>query len=142
MNLIPKVTEMLGLSYGEIFRVKEDGLVKFNPLRFTDKGLEYLEEEGKWLPASCSLQKLLNGELEIWRIPYEPKEGDVYWTVIWSRGARTKGIETIEFEWLDDYNDHLRKALNMVYRTEKEADDDKYDAFERVTKKRWDDWPF
>lgn len=134
MNYIPRIAEMLGLKIGEEFLVENDVCLH----RFTEKHLEY-KVCGIW--SYCNrLPYLLNGKEKIIKLPYKPQFGDEYWTVVWRKIRSRADLEPIKCVYMDDIGDHFRGALGLIYRTRKEAEDDKYNAFERVTKKTWEEW--
>lgn len=78
-NLIPEIAQMLGVELGEEFKIKGyDGLT----YKLTDAGLELTTVDGqktKWFDRGA-LNSLLKGKMEIVKLPWKPKKGDVYFT--------------------------------------------------------------
>lgn len=76
-NLINEITKMLGVEIGEEFKVKDyNGLT----CRFDADGLkesyDNRPKEG-WAFANALLGSLLAGKLEIIKLPWKPKEGEI-----------------------------------------------------------------
>lgn len=78
-NLIPKIAKMLGVELGEEFKIKGyDGLT----YKLTDNGLELTTVDGqktKWFDHGA-LNCLLKGKMEIIKLSWKPKEGDVFYS--------------------------------------------------------------
>lgn len=78
-NLIPEIARMLGVELGEEFKIKGyDGLT----YKLTDNGLELTTVDGqktKWFDHGA-LNCLLKGKMEIIKLSWKPKEGDVFYS--------------------------------------------------------------
>lgn len=139
-NYIPEIIEMLGVEIGEKFRLKDNGRGVMPDLyRFTETKFEYFDTEEGW-QESMRLTDIILGESEIVRSPYEPKQGDNYWTIVWKKEGATKFIEARSCTWGDVSVDYLRKILGLVYRSYADAEADKYKAFERAMQMKWGEW--
>lgn len=71
-NLIPEIACMLGVKVGEKFKVKGDDELTY---RFTSDGLKLTYNNNMEISgsaASAALIALLNGELEIIKLPWKP----------------------------------------------------------------------
>lgn len=78
-NLIPEIAKMLGVELGEEFKIKGyDGLT----YKFVDYGLQLSSQNDigiTAIPTNVALENLLNGNDEIVKLPWKPKEGaEVY----------------------------------------------------------------
>ncbi len=79
-NLIPEIAKMLGVELGEVFKV--NSLYEQMVFKFADNELlGRVDEEGSmWTPTYVVLSNLLGGDVEIIKLPWKPKKGDVYFT--------------------------------------------------------------
>lgn len=64
------------------------------------------------------------------KIPFEPKEGEQYWTYV--------GDWTVICElWDGDAYDYIHKAAGCVFRTEKEAVEARPERYKALTGRDW-----
>ena len=133
-NLMPEIIKMLGLEYGEVFRVSEqdaetaeDGLFCFNK----EGGLIKINPDGSTCTAWEILYDILNGWCEIVKVPWEPKYKEYYYC------PSVTERRVIELLWLDDTRDYALKALGMVYKTKKEAKEHLAEDYMRLTGEPW-----
>lgn len=133
MNLIPKICEMLGVEIGEEFKIVPlDGIY-----RLSDFGLQtklFLKSGERW-ESSKYMTPLLTGQYQIKKIPFEPKEGEIYWCVRWSYNSGlfiTSRLwdETLDACWFD-------KNCNNRFCTGEEAEAHKYEIYEKLTGRKW-----
>ena len=114
-NLIPGITKMLGVELGEEFQIKGyDGLT----YKLTDNGLELTTVDGqktKWFD-NGALNSLLKGKMEIVKLPWKPKEGDVFY----SFALRGKWVVRL-YRWTGSPCNCALLDKGWVYRSEKEA---------------------
>ena len=87
MNLIPKLAEMLGVEIGEEFKMKAVGdcdtsLAHFL-YRFTETEFQF-KNNGYWVKTHVPTS-LFMGLIEVEKLPFEPKDGEMYYTVAWDR---------------------------------------------------------
>lgn len=140
MNLIPKICELLGVEIGEEFKISQDGevlddgaLYKFNGIWFykhnnADDNLDLWD-----LCTDSTLLLLLNGHIEIVKLPFEPKEGERYWYVYWG----TEHIRVTDIPFEDDDMHYHHKYCGNCFRTQAEAEREKYNIYEKLTGKKW-----
>lgn len=78
-NLIPKIAELLGVELGEEFEI--EGYSELFMIT-DDKGLMATDDEPEteWEPANALFVALLNGDEAIVKLPWKPKNGEVYYT--------------------------------------------------------------
>ena len=81
-NLIPEIMKMLGVEYGEEFKIRrpdyeacENGIYAF----FEGEGLMKRNEQGEFdNNSSIEFEDLCLGDYEVVKLPWEPKVGDKY----------------------------------------------------------------
>ena len=136
MNLIPKICEMLGVEIGEEFKIRPFNatpLYKSAKYHFTEYCFQYYDVADKaWRP-SDALTSVLNGISEIVKLPFEPKRGDTYWYM---------GINDMEADnitWRGSTADYCFKLCGNCFRTKAEAEAHKYEIYEKLTGKRWEE---
>lgn len=115
-NLIPEIAQMLGVELGEEFKIKGyDGLT----YKLTDNGLELTTVDGqktKWFDHGA-LNSLLKGKMEIVKLPWKPKKGDVYFTF-----GRLGDKWVVRSLWWGGFpEEYALLDKGWVYRSEKEA---------------------
>lgn len=133
MNLIPKICEMLGVEIGEEFLLKAPGNITLDsPYRFRVR-LEHKNLKGEWKTSNYALEQLILGNFEIIKLPFEPKDGEMYYTVAWDR----EKIWCPDVTWYEYGEHYCRKYCGNVFRTEKEAEKHKYEIYEKLTGKKW-----
>lgn len=132
-NLIPEVLEMLGVKRGVAFKLRaqdsevcEDNLFAFN---YHDRLIEILPS-GNAEYDDQKMCKILNGYYEIVKLPWEPKEGEEYFTPSAYYKKVKKGT------WKGSTFGYAMKALGMVYRTEAEAEEKFASDYEKLTGKK------
>ena len=140
MNLIPKLAEMLGVEIGEEFKLKQtDGYLKAVKYRFRKISNQVQFERqccSGW--AMCSAEDLgllVLGKYEIVKLPFEQKDGEMYYTVAWDR----EKIWCPDATWREYGEHYCRKYCGNVFRTEADAEKHKYEIYEKLTGKRWGD---
>ena len=143
MNLIPKICELLGVEIGEEFKISQDGevlddgaLYKFNGIWFykhnnADDNLDLWD-----LCTDSTLLLLLNGHIEIVKLPFEPKDGDSYFYVGWFIGGEE--VCVFETKFLDCDTCYQHKYCGNCFRTADEAERHKYEIYEKLTGKKWE----
>lgn len=115
-NLLPEIAKMLGVELGEEFKIKGyDGLT----YKLTDNGLELTTVDGqktKWFD-NGALNSLLKGKMEIVKLPWKPKEGDVFY----SFALRGKWVVRL-YRWTGSPCNCALLDKGWVYRTWEEAE--------------------
>ena len=118
-NLIPEIAKMLGVEVGEGFEIKG---YKGLTYQFTDDELIVYDNkntETEYTTANMTLVSLLKGEREIVKLPWKPKNGDVYYTFIRDRINRTCTL--VSYKWDGCIADIALLKAGWVYRTRAEA---------------------
>lgn len=139
-NLMSEVAKLLGVELGEAFYIKDFATL----YRFTLKGLEYQNDDDKrWYRiSSCLIEDLMNGEREIKKQPWKPKEEQHYYHITWLRIDNTGEWKIrVERTFFTEFSamDNLRVAVGNCFRTKEEAEAAQFDAFERLTGKKWEE---
>ena len=133
-NLIPEIIKILGVEYGEAFKIRrpdyevcEKGIYAF----FEGEGLMKKNKQGVFdSNSSIEFEDLCLGNYEIVKLPWEPKYKEEYFYP----DIRQKTV-TIE-QWTDETFDYAMKVLGMVYRTREEAEAHLAEDYERLKGKR------
>lgn len=118
MNYYKKIAEMLGVELEEEFKLKPSCLEKpWNCLyRFSKDGLENKYSDLSWVKCEKgAIDNILIGQTEVIKIPWKPKEGELYWYY-----SKTLN-QAISRNWdAENYALCLWKCGNC-FKTEKEA---------------------
>ena len=132
-NLIPEIIKILGVEYGEAFKIRrpdyevcEKGIYAF----FEGEGLMKKNKQGVFdSNSSIEFEDLCLGNYEIVKLPWEPKYKEEYFYP--NIRQKTVAIE----QWTDETFDYAMKVLGMVYRTREEAEAHMAEDYERLTGK-------
>ena len=135
-NLIPEIINLLGVELEEAFKIRrpdyevcENGIYAF----FDGKGLMKRNEQGEFdNNSSIEFEDLCLGNYEIVKLPWEPKEGEQYWTISFVKN-RYPFVES--YIWNGDDTDFFKLKLGIVYRTQAEAKAHMAEDHERLTGK-------
>ena len=141
MNLIPKIAELLGVEIEEEFKLKQtNGDIKSAKYRFRNIGDQIIYERtdccGDW--TMCSAEEvglLVLGKHEVVKLPFKPKEGEIYWSVAWSETEHLIVVCTLH--WISNDRCYADKYAGNCFRTEAEAEKHKYEIYEKLTGKKW-----
>ena len=134
MNLIPKICELLGVEIGEEFKIaKSKDDMFFGRYKFEEDGLKTLCYTA-WVNAESACYKVLNGELNVIKLPFEPKEGEMYYFVFWND---TNGLDVGFGRWHNMYHNYTDKYLGNCFRTAEEAEAHMFEIYEKLTGKEW-----
>lgn len=116
-NLIPEICKMLGVELGEEFKIKG---YKLTYMITDDKWLMATDDspETGWTSANTLFVDLLNGDVEIVKLPWKPKKGETYYTFELLNG---KWIVRL-FCWGGSPDEYALLDKGWIYRTEKEAE--------------------
>lgn len=117
-NLIPQVSQMLGVELGEEFKVKGDDETTYI---FTDDGLKLTYNGGIGIveiSSDVAFAALVNGTDEIVKLPWKPKKGDVYFTFELLGGKWV----VRSFWWGGFPNEYALLDKGWIYRSQKEAE--------------------
>jgi hypothetical protein len=125
-NLIPIIAKELGVEIGEEFAIKGIENTKY---RFQSDMLEASTINTVWICSGLHINRL--AEVEIIKLPFEPKAGEKFWTY-WTDWSVT------DFEWKDKTaNFDFRKFCGCVFRTREEAIKARPEKYKELTGKEW-----
>nr|DAP33597.1 MAG TPA: hypothetical protein [Caudoviricetes sp.] len=114
MNYYKQVAEMLGVELNEEFNVAySDDVLCENPYKITVDGLLYKNHLG-WVRSSYLL-KIIEGDLEIVKIPWKPKDDEFYYYY-----SPCTGI-TYQERWVNTASDYCMWKIGNCFRTREEA---------------------
>ena len=136
-NLISNIACFLGVELGEEFKLRilekevcEPGIYKFD----LGEGLVKKDKNGVFNSnSSIEFEDLCIGNYEIVKLPCEPKNGEIYWTIFFISDGKPF---TDRLVWSGDSVDLSKNALGMVYRSEEEASVHMAEDYERLTGKK------
>ena len=115
-NLIPEIAKMLGVEIGEEFKIKgREGVI----YKFIVDGLIVGDDdvEKVYTTANMPLIGLIRGDIEIVKLPWKPKKGDVYSTF-----GRLGDKWVVRSLWWGGFpEEYALLDKGWVYRSEKEA---------------------
>ena len=140
-NLMPELAKMLGVEMGKPFYILQNGKHKCiysdNDLyKITEEGLANINNtDGCYEYHACwrvILTDLLLGECSVEKLPWEPKEGEEYWTIHLEPVGKPRAIL---YPWMGDKLDFANLRLNMIYRTREEAEAHLAEDYKRLTGK-------
>lgn len=127
-NIMSQIAQMLGVEMEEDFKV--DIATEGEIFRITENGLELKKPESSsssfgdtnlqvWKTIPTSFVKLLTGEAKIVKLPFIPKQGDVYWSFY--RSTITDKWLVTSITWTNSVTDIAKFKVGWCYRTEREA---------------------
>lgn len=113
-NYIQDVAKMLGVELGEEFKIEGSNLI----YKFLENGLCFRCIEG-WLSDKHQFFDLISGNVEIVKLPWQPKVGDVYYR---PRDYHTAFSEAVTDFWRGTVNDFALKEAGMIFKTKAECE--------------------
>jgi hypothetical protein len=131
-NIIPFIAEKLGVAIGEEFSLKgyKEERFKFDNTLF----LRYDHEDKIWRGAAYEiLGGLIYGSYEVDKPPFEPKDGEDYWTYMGDDDSWKIGCEI----WAGAPYDYIHKACGCVFRSKEEALAARVIKFKELTGREW-----
>lgn len=125
-NLIPTIAKMLGVAVDEQFKIKDQyGLTKYNKriYKFDNNGLRFAYDNDMELSTAdtSTLVALLNGELEIVKLPWKPQYDQPYWTFRWI--ANKNRLDVWQNVWFNSVEEVALLKAGWVFRTPEDAQD-------------------
>lgn len=115
-NLIPEIARMLGVELNEEFKIKgREGVI----YKFIVDGLLVSDDdvEKVYTTANMPLIGLVKGDIEVVKLPWKPKKGDVYSTF-----GRLGDKWVVRSLWWGGFpEEYALLDKGWVYRSEKEA---------------------
>lgn len=127
-NIMSQIAQLLGVELGEEFKVNiatEDEIFRITEIGLELKKLESgSSDTGKttfqvWKTIPSSFVKLCTGEAKIVKLPFNPKQGDVYWTFYRSTFSDKWLVTSVT--WANTVTDIAKLKVGWCYRTEAEA---------------------
>ncbi len=118
-NLIPEIAKMLGVELGEEFKVDKYDEMTF---KFAENMLVARADfkGAKWGITYVVLSELLGGNVEIIKLPWKPKDNEMYYTFSYAYNPRKWQIGY--FSWGSASIDIALFKAGWVYRTKEEAE--------------------
>lgn len=112
-NLIPQIAQMLGVEINESFKLAgyDNATFRFTENRFWQENGNLCEER------SDILAMLLAGNEIIIKLPWQPKEGDSFYTFTAAYGEWSVSLDM----WAEEPCNYALLDKGWIYRTEKEA---------------------
>lgn len=121
-NLIPQIAQMLGVELNEEFKIKgrKGAIYKFivDELLVSDD-----DAEKAYIATHAPLVGLVKGDIEIVKLPWKPKKGDVYFTFVLMVVLMGDKWVVRSSRWGGLPNEYALLDKGWVYRTEAEAQD-------------------
>lgn len=115
-NLIPDIAKMLGVELNEEFKIKgREGVI----YKFIVDGLIVSDDDAEkvYTTANMPLIGLVRGDIEIVKLPWKPKKGDVYSTF-----GRLGNKWVVRSLWWGGFpEEYALLDKGWVYRSEEEA---------------------
>lgn len=81
MNHMAGVAKLLGVEFGEEFKIVETGTIHDGVYKLTEDTLLRNDDGENWVPKLSTLARLLNGSLSIKKQPWRPRKGETYWFI-------------------------------------------------------------
>lgn len=112
-NYMADVAKLLGIELEEEFMVTEDDSI----YKITKDGLEYKSDDGNWYYANDVFLNLLDGTIEIVKLPWQPDVGDEYYYPSFD-------LKRVSYSrWNSETFDFAYKEAGMVFKTKKECEE-------------------
>lgn len=136
-NLIPIIADHLGINIDEEFDVNIPymGKPKYHRYKITKQGLVKKRETGEWGSTPGFLERLVCGDFEIIRLPFEPKYGEEYWTYAGGDGYGGWGLH--RDTWDNSTLNYIFKSSGCIFRTKEEAIKALPEKYKQLTGKEW-----
>ena len=126
-NLIPEIAKLLGVEIGEKFII-ENAEHNLQVVLVAD-GLHVTKDDFLGSSNSKLLQNVLCGLFGVKKLPWEPREGDMYYIL------NTRALFIESFMWGDSTFDYAAKDMGIIYRTKAEAEAHLEEDYKRLTGK-------
>ena len=130
-NCMAAVAKLLGVELGEEFIIENKD--RKETVVLAADGFHVIQPNNVVGPDHGNLlSKVLQGLYEAKKKPWEPKQGEEYWTIHFEPVGKPRAIL---YPWMGDKPDFTNLRLNMVYRTREEAEAHMAEDYERLTGK-------
>ena len=111
-NYMQDVARMLGVELGEEFKL--DGTE--TKYKFTENGLYFYAPDGWWQCPSVLLPRILRGNVEIVKVPWQPKNGDEYYY------PACDFKDVFSTNWTYSVVDFAYKEAGLIFKTYEECE--------------------
>lgn len=111
-NYMQDVANILGVELGEEFKL--DG--RETKYKFTENGLYFYAPDGWCQCSNVMLPKILKGELEIVKLPWQPKRGDEYYY------PACNFKDVFSTNWTYSVVDFAYKEAGLIFKTYEECE--------------------
>ena len=126
---MPEVAKILGIELGEEFIIENKDCKKTIVLGMD--GFHVIQPNDVLGPDHDKLfSQVLQGLYEVKKKPWEPEHGECYYC------PSIRQRKVMQPMWAGDTRDYAMKAINMVYRTQEEAEAHFAEDYERLTGKK------
>ena len=150
MNLIPKIAEALDIGLDEPFEISTRDGYKICRFFVRGNGVAYLEKYNKdfnqWTQENTDeIGKIVVGAYLVRKLPFEPKYGEIYYSVMkfiavpGLKDRETDAMKVITNKWCNSTDDFMRKYCGNCFRTSEEAEKHKYEIYEKLTGRKWEE---
>lgn len=136
-NLMPEILKMLGVEYGEKFKLRAvDSEICEAGLFYFDKENGFLRCMDEESPKEVYdlVYDVVSGYYEVVKLPWEPKYGKHFYTYIHNEAHNEWLVEW--FYWYGAPNQLALKQLGMVFKTQEDAEKALPEFYEKLTGKK------
>lgn len=120
MNHMNEVAELLGVEIGEEFNIRDKNTneISCRKCKLTENNLMLHCDDGGWGTYDEVFGRLFNGQYEIVKNSWKPKNGERYYRI----GVNMHDERTVwHCVWENDIMDIMRYKLGNCFKTEEEA---------------------
>lgn len=108
-----EVAKILNVAVGEVFHIGEGAFTTAKYYQFTETGFLQSEDRVSWMSAkSVDLFRLLNGSCSVVKLPWKPKNGEVYFTPRMDSPSKYGTVR-----WVGNETDLYRYEHGQVYKS-------------------------
>ena len=122
MNKMKDVAVLLGVQLNEEFKIDNTSRDGYRDIYYCA-----LKEDGLYFKDTKVDQSLLTdiiaGKIEIIKLPFKPKHGEFYWTLLDDIGSND--LHSHQHEFIGTTSDYKNYYLGLCFRTKEEAEANK-----------------
>lgn len=111
-NYMEEIAKLFNIELEEKFMIKDD----YHIYKLTENGLEYEIYNGKYRLNMDMFLKLLRGNVEMVKLPWQPKNGDRYYFPVDGFTITSCAI------WCDSTLEYALKEAGMIFKTKEECE--------------------
>lgn len=111
-NYMEEIAKLFNIELEEKFMIKDD----YHIYKLTENGLEYELYNGKYRLNMDMFLKLLRGNVEMVKLPWQPKNGDRYYFPVDGFTITSCAI------WCDSTLEYALKEAGMIFKTKEECE--------------------